>query len=67
MDFCLPAYSAIPELKFFEDYFFTALVDFGAPFSNNFRSSSAFLGFRKGLEQDAMSSSISVVCRLENF
>ena len=67
MDFCLPAYSAIPELKFFEDYFFTALVDFGVPFSNNFLSSSALLGFRKGLEQDAMSSSISVVCRLENF
>ena len=32
-------------------------VDFGVALSNNFLSSSAFLGFRKALEEDAMSSS----------
>ena len=39
---------------FFKDYFFTTRVDFGVLFSINFLSSSAFLGFRKALEQDAM-------------
>ena len=41
----------------------TARVDFGVAFSINFFSSSAFLGLRKALEQDAMSSSVSVVRR----
>ena len=55
-------HSPIPEYSFF-----TALVDFGVPFSINFLSSSAFLGFGKALEQDTMSSSVSVVRRPENF
>ena len=58
--------SAIPEI-FFKEYFFSGIVDFGVPLSINFLSSSAFLGFRKALEQDAMSSTVSVVRRLENF
>ena len=45
----------------FKEYFFSAFVDFGVPFSINFHSSSAFLGFLKALEQDAMSSSDSAV------
>ena len=45
--------------KIFKDYFVTASVDFGVAFSINFLTSSAFLGFRKALEQDAMSSSVS--------
>ena len=45
----------------------TARVDFGVAFSINFFSSSAFLGLRKALEQDAMSSSVSVVRRTEKF
>ena len=53
----------LPE-NFFNDYFFTALVDFGVPFSINFLSSSKFWGFRKALEQDAMSKMVSVVRRL---
>ena len=61
MDFCLPIRPF--QKKFFKDYFFTALVDFGVPFSINFLSSSEFLGSRKGL--DAISFSISVVRRLE--
>ena len=41
-------------------HFVTARVaDFGIAFSIKFLSSSAFLGFRKVLEQDAMSSSVS--------
>ena len=52
---------------FFKEYFFSGIVDFGVPFSVNFLSSSAFLGFQKALEQDSMSSSISVVPRLGNF
>ena len=44
---------------FLKDYFFTTLVDFGVLFSINFLSSSAFLGLRKALEQDAMFSSVS--------
>ena len=43
--------------KSFTDHFVT--VDFGIAFSIKFLSSSAFLGFRKALEQDAMSSSVS--------
>jgi len=38
---------------------FTARVDFGIAFSIKFLSSSALLGFRKVLEQDAVSSSVS--------
>ena len=45
--------------KSFTDHFVTARVDFGIAFSIKFLSSSAFLGFRKALEQDAMSSSVS--------
>ena len=52
---------------FFKEYFFSGIVDFGVPFLINFHPSSAFLGFRKTLEPDAMSSSVSVVRRLENF
>ena len=52
--------------NFLRDYFFTVLFDFGLPFSINFLSSSAFLGFRKALEHDTMCSSVSVVRTLEN-
>ena len=45
--------------KSFTDHFVTARVDFGIAFSIKFLSSSAFIGFRKALEQDAMSSSVS--------
>ena len=45
----------------FKEYFFSVFADFGVPFSINFHSSSTFLGFRKALEQDAMSSSDSAV------
>ena len=44
--------------KNFTDHFVTARVDFGIVFSIKFLSSSALLGFRKALEQDAMSSSV---------
>ena len=39
--------------------FVTARVDFGIAFSLKFLSSSAFLGFRKTLQQDGRSSSVS--------
>ena len=45
--------------KIFTDHFVTASVDFRIAFSIKFLSSSALLGFRKVLEQDAMSSSVS--------
>ena len=45
----------------FKEYFFSVFADFGVPFSINFHSFSTFLGFRKALEQDAMSSSDSAV------
>ena len=45
--------------KIFTDHFVTARVEFGIAFSIKFLSSSALLGFRKALEQDAMSSSVS--------
>ena len=64
--FLFTYHSAIPEI-FFKEYFFSGKVAFGVPFSINFLSSSGFLGFRKALEQDAMSSSVSGVRRLENF
>ena len=38
----------------FNDYFVTARVDLGVEFWIKFLSSSAFLGFRKALEQDAI-------------
>lgn len=38
-------------------------VDFAVTFSINFLSFSALLGFRKTVEQDAMSSSVNVFCR----
>ena len=45
--------------KIFTDHFVTARVEFGIAFSIKFLSSSALLGSRKALEQDAMSSSVS--------
>ena len=53
-------HSANPE-KILKDYFFTVLVDFRVPFWINFLSSSEFFSFRKGMEQDTMFSSVSVV------
>ena len=49
--FFLPFYHS---RKIFTDHFVTARVDFGIAFSIKFLSSSALLGFRKALEQDAM-------------
>ena len=67
LDFCLPTIRPFQK-NVSTEYVFSGIVDFGAPFSINFHlSSSVFLGFRKALEQDAMSSSVSVVRRLENF
>ena len=43
----------------FTDHFVPARVDFGITFSIKFLSSSALLGFRKALAQEAMSSSVS--------
>ena len=45
--------------KTFAEHFVTARVDFGIAFSIKFLSSSAFSGFRKTLQQDARSSSVS--------
>ena len=45
--------------KNFTDHFVTAHVDFRIAFSIKFLHSSALLGSRKVLEQDAMSSSVS--------
>ena len=45
--------------KFFTDHIVPASVEFGIPFSIKFLSSSALLGFRKALEEAAMSSSVS--------
>ena len=65
--FLFTYHSAKPKkINVFIDYCFAALVDFGVPFSINFLSSSAFLGFQKALDQDLMSSSVSVVLRMEN-
>ena len=64
--FLFTYHSAIPE-NFFQRILFEWNSTIGVPFSINFLSSSAFSGFRKALEQDAMSSSVSVVRRLENF
>ena len=50
LDFCLPTFWSLQD-NIFKDYFFAALVDFRLPFSINFLSSSAFLGFRKDPEQ----------------
>ena len=60
LDFCLPTIRPFQK-TFFKEYFFSGIVDFGVPFSINFLSYSAFLGSRKALEQDAMSSSVCVV------
>ena len=60
--FSLSYHSAIPE-NLFKGYFFTALVDFGVAFSINLLFSPDILGFRKALEHNAMSSSVSVVRR----
>ena len=46
--------------KIFTDHFVTARVDLGIEFSIKFLSLSALLGFRRALEQDAMSSSVIV-------
>ena len=59
LDFCLPTIRPFQK-TFFKEYFFSGIVDFGVPFSINFLSYSAFLGSRKALEQDAMSSSVFV-------
>ena len=53
--FLFSYHSAIPK-NLFKGYFFTARVDIAVAFSINLLSSSAFLGFPKALEQDAMSS-----------
>ena len=66
LDFCLSTIRPFQKIVF-KEYFFSGIVDFGVPFSINFLSSSGFLGFRKALEQDAMSSSVSGVRRLEKF
>ena len=66
LDFCLPTIRSF-QRKFFEDYFFTVLDDFGVPLSINFLSSSAFLGFPEALEQNAISFLVSFVRRLEHF
>ena len=66
LDFCLRTIRPFQKF-FFKEYFFSGKVAFGVPFSTNFLSSPGFLGFRKALEQDAMSSSVSGVRRLENF
>ena len=55
-------HSGIPEkfsLTIFPDHFVTARIDFKIAFSIKFLSSSALLGFRKALQQDAMSSWVS--------
>ena len=54
MDSCFSSHSAIPG-KFSETTLSLHVLTFKVTFSINFLSSSAFLGFRKALEQDAMS------------
>ena len=56
--FLFTYHSAIPE-KFFQRKLFHWNSWLWVPFSINFLSSSAFLGFRKALKQDAMSSTVS--------
>ena len=53
---------AISEI-FFKRYFFTARADFGVAFSIKMLFSPDILGFRKALEHNAMSSSVSVYRR----
>ena len=55
-------HSAISE-NLFKGYFFTARVDFGVAFSINLLFSPDILGFRKALEHNTISSSVSVVRR----
>ena len=52
----------IPENRF-KGYYLTARVDFGVAISINLLFSPDILGFRKALEHNAMSSSVSVVRR----
>ena len=54
--FCLPFCHSRKNLT---DHFVSAHVEFGIAFLIKFLSSSALLGFRKALEQDAMSSSVN--------
>ena len=44
LDFCFPTIRPFQQF-FFKEYVFSAIVDFGVPFSVNFFSSLAFLGF----------------------
>ena len=64
--FLFTYHSAIPE-KFSQRILFEWNSTTGEQFSINFLSSSAFLAVRQAREQDVMSSSVSVVRRLENF
>ena len=58
LDFRLPTIRPLQK-NFFKQYFFSGILGFGVPFSINFPSSSAFWDFRKPLEQNAMSSSVT--------
>ena len=60
--FSFSYHSAISE-NLFKGYFFTARVDFGVAFSIKLLFSPDILGFRKALEHNAMSFSVSVVRR----
>ena len=60
--FSLSYHSGISE-NLLKGYFFTAPVDFGVAFSINLLFSPDISGFRKALEHNAMSSSVSVVRR----
>ena len=60
--FSFSYHSAISE-NLFKGYFFTARVDFGVAFSINLLFSPDILGFRKALEHNTISSSVSVVRR----
>ena len=62
--FLFSYHSAIPEI-FFQRLLFHCTCWLWGTISIHFLSSSAFWGFRKALEQDAMFSSVSVVRRLE--
>ena len=60
--FSFSYHSAISE-NLFKGYFFTARVDFWVAFSINLHFFPEILGFRKALEHNTMSSSVSVVRR----
>ena len=57
------SYHSVISENLFKGYFFTARVDFGVAFSINLLFSPDILGFRKALEHNAMSPSVSVVRR----